>query len=247
MSETHSLGDSTPYSLPHNSPWPILGSVALFSLMLGGVSYLNEWAGGWALIPGALLLATMFFCWFGTVIGENQQGIYNAQVDRSFRMGMIWFIFSEVMFFAAFFGALFYARNFAVPWEGGEGVKLVNKLVLWKNFNPTWPTNGPAHIGGRADGTFNVISAFGLAAVNTLILITSGVTVTLAHHALRAGHRTPLKFWLALTFVLGFTFVGLQAHEYGEAYRELGLRLSTGIYGSTFFMLTGFHALHVTI
>jgi cytochrome c oxidase subunit 3 len=244
MSETHA---HTKYYLPHNSPWPILGSVALFCLMLGGGSYLNDWAGGWALIPGALLLATMFFCWFGTVIGENQHGVYNAQVDRSFRMGMIWFIFSEVMFFAAFFGALFYARNFAVPWEGGEGVKLVNKLVLWKNFNPAWPSNCPAHIGGRADGTFNVIPAFGLPAINTLILLTSGLTVTLAHHALRASHRGALKFWLALTFLLGFTFVGLQAHEYGEAYRDMGLRLSTGIYGSTFFMLTGFHGLHVTI
>jgi cytochrome c oxidase subunit 3 len=189
----------------------------------------------------------MFFCWFGTVIGENQQGVYNHQVDRSFRMGMIWFIFSEVMFFAAFFGALFYARNFAVPWEGGEGVKVLNKLVLWKNFNPAWPTNGPAHIGGRADGTFDVIPAFSLPAINTLILLTSGVTVTLAHHALRSRHRGALTFWLALTFILGFTFVGLQAHEYGEAYREMGLRLSTGIYGSTFFMLTGFHGLHVTI
>src|ERR1700728_269212 len=239
--------DSTKDYLPHGSPWPILGSVALFCLLLGRRGFLNDWAGGWALIPGAVLLATMFFCWFGTVIGENQHGVYNHQVDRSFRMGMIWFIFSEVMFFAAFFGALFYARNFAVPWEGGEGVKLVNKLVLWKNFNPTWPTNGPAHIGGRADGTFNVIPAFGLPAVNTLILLTSGLTVTLAHHALRASHRGALKIWLALTFLLGFTFVGLQAHEYGEAYREMGLRLSTGIYGSTFFMLTGFHGLHVTI
>ena len=247
MSETHAHADSSKYYLPHGSPWPILGSVALFCLMIGGALYLNEWAGGWALIPGALLLATMFFCWFGTVIGESQQGIYNTQVDRSFRMGMIWFIFSEVMFFAAFFGALFYARNFAVPWEGGEGVKVLNKLLLWKNFNPAWPTNGPAHIGGRADGTFEVIPAFSLPAVNTAILLTSGLTVTLAHHALRATHRGALKFWLACTFLLGFTFVGLQAHEYGEAYHDLGLRLSTGIYGSTFFMLTGFHGLHVTI
>ncbi|HEY1726118.1 MAG TPA: cytochrome c oxidase subunit 3 [Steroidobacteraceae bacterium] len=247
MSETHAHASTDKYYLPHNSPWPILGSVALFTMMLGGVLYLNEWAGGWAILPGLALLATMFFCWFGTVIGENQHGVYNNQVDRSFRMGMIWFIFSEVMFFAAFFGALFYARNFSVPWEGGEGVKVINKLVLWKNFNPAWPSNGPAHVGGRADGSFNVIPAFSLPALNTAILLTSGLTVTLAHHALRHSKRGALTFWLALTFLLGFTFVGLQAHEYGEAYREMGLKLSTGIYGSTFFMLTGFHGAHVTI
>jgi cytochrome c oxidase subunit 3 len=248
MSDPHAThADSSKYYIPHGSPWPILGSVALFTLMLGAASFLNDWVGGWVFIPGALLLAIMFFCWFGTVIGENQQGIYNTQVDKSFRMGMMWFIFSEVMFFAAFFGALFYARRLSVPWVGGEGVKLVNKLFLWKDFNPGWPTNGPAHIGGHPNGTFEVIPPFGIPALNTLILLTSGLTVTLAHHALRSVHRSALKFWLFLTFALGFTFVGLQVHEYGEAYRELGLKLSTGIYGSTFFMLTGFHGLHVTI
>jgi len=247
MSQTQAPADSTKYYVPHGSPWPILGSVALFCLMLGAVSWLNDWAEGWAMIPGALLLAAMFVFWFGTVIGENQRGMYDQQVRRSFRLGMIWFIFSEVMFFAAFFGALFYARVLVMPWEGGEGVKLLNKLLLWKNFDPVWPTNGPAHLGGRADGTFSVIPAFSLPAINTMILLTSGLTVTLAHHALRASKRNALTFWLACTFVLGFTFVGLQAHEYGEAYRDFGLRLSTGIYGSTFFMLTGFHGLHVTI
>ena len=245
MSDPHA--DTSKYYVPHGSPWPILGSVALFCLMVGAASYLNEWAGGWAFIPGALLLITMFFLWFGTVIDENQHGVYNLEVDRSFRMGMMWFIFSEVMFFAAFFGALFYARELSVPWVGGLGVKTVNKLFLWQNYSPTWPTNGPAHLGPRADGTFETVPAFGLPAINTVILLSSSVTVTIAHHALRAGHRGVLKFWLAATFILGFSFVGLQAHEYGEAYRELGLRLSTGIYGSTFFMLTGFHGLHVTI
>jgi cytochrome c oxidase subunit 3 len=239
--------ENTKYYIPHGSPWPILGSVALFCLMIGAVSYLNGWLGGYAFVPGALLLAAMFVGWFYTVIEENQRGIYNLEVSRSFRLGMIWFIFSEVMFFAAFFGALFYARSLAVPWVGGEGVKVLNKLLLWPQFDPTWPTNGPAHLGPRADGSFEVVPPFGLPAINTLVLLTSSVTVTIAHHALRAGHRAALKFWLACTFVLGFTFVGLQAHEYGEAWKELGLRLSTGIYGSTFFMLTGFHGLHVTI
>jgi cytochrome c oxidase subunit III len=246
MANAHA-SDSSTYYIPHDSTWPITGSVALFTLMLGAVAYLNDWVGGWSFIPGAALLAFMFFGWFGTVIGESQKGIYNTQVDHSFRMGMMWFIFSEVMFFAAFFGALFYARTLSVPWLAGQGVKVFTNFLLWPNYEGTWPTNGPAHVGGHADSTFSVIPAFSLPAINTAILLTSGLTVTIAHHALRANKRGVLTLFLALTFLLGFTFVGLQAHEYGEAYKELGLRLSTGIYGSTFFMLTGFHGLHVTI
>jgi len=215
--------------------------------MLGAICYLNDWVGGWSFIPGAILLAFMFFGWFSTVIGESQRGMYNSQVDHSFRMGMMWFIFSEVMFFAAFFGALFYARTLSVPWLSGQGVKIFTNFILWPHYEGTWPTNGPAHVGGKADSTFSVIPAFSLPAINTAILLTSGVTVTIAHHALRAQKRGILTVFLAFTFLLGFLFVGLQAHEYGEAYKELGLRLSTGIYGSTFFMLTGFHGLHVTI
>jgi cytochrome c oxidase subunit 3 len=181
------------------------------------------------------------------VIGENQAGMYNLAVDRSFRMGMMWFIFSEVMFFSAFFGALFYARQFSVPWLAGDGVKVFTRLLLWQNFTGAWPTNGPGVVGGHADGSFETIPALGLPAINTAILLTSSVTVTIAHHALIKGHRAQLKIFLALTFLLGFTFVGLQASEYHEAYTELGLQLGTGVYGSTFFMLTGFHGLHVTV
>jgi len=246
MANAPSTGSSK-YYIPHDSMWPIVGSVALFSVMLGAISYLNDWFPGIAFLPGAILLTIMFVGWFRVVIGENQAHIYNLQVDRSFRMGMMWFIFSEVMFFGAFFGALFYARVLSVPWLGGEGVKVFTNYILWPNFESSWPTNGPAHVGGHPDGTFTTIPAIGIPLLNTAILLTSGFTVTMAHHALRANHRTALKIWLALTFLLGFTFVGFQAHEYGEAYRELGLRLSTGIYGSTFFMLTGFHGLHVTI
>ena len=243
-SESH---DSSKYYIPHGSPWPIVGSIALFLLMCGFVSMLNDWAGGWAFLPGALLLVFLFVGWFHTVIGENQAGIYNMEVDRSFRMGMIWYIISEVMFFSVFFGALFYSRELSVPWLGGEGVKVFNKLLLWKNYDAGWPTNGPGMIGGKADHTFQTIPAFSLPAVNTAILLSSGVTITIAHHALRAGNRTVLKIFLAATFLLGFLFVFMQANEYHEAYTELGLRLSTGIYGTTFFMLTGFHGLHVTV
>jgi cytochrome c oxidase subunit 3 len=247
MSEHHAPADHSKYYVPHGTPWPIIGSVALFTMMLGVVSWLNEWFGPALFILGLALVVFMFVGWFRTVINENEAGFYNMEVDRSFRMGMIWFIFSEVMFFSAFFGALFYARQFSVPWLGGEGMKIFNKIFLWKDFDAGWPNNGPARLSPRADGTFETIPAFSLPAVNTLILLTSGVTVTIAHHALLTGHRGRLKIFLAMTFLLGFTFVGLQAFEYHEAYTELGLQLGTGIYGSTFFMLTGFHGMHVTV
>jgi cytochrome c oxidase subunit III len=247
MSEHHAPADHSKYYVPHSTQWPIIGSVALFTMMLGVVSWLNEWFGPGLFIVGLALVLFMFFGWFRTVINENEAGYFNMDVDRSFRMGMIWFIFSEVMFFSAFFGALFYARQFSVPWLGGEGVKIFNKIFLWKDFDAGWPNNGPARLSPRADGTFETIPAFSLPAVNTLILLTSGVTVTIAHHALREGKRNILNIFLAATFLLGFLFVFLQANEYHEAYVEKGLQLGTGIYGSTFFMLTGFHGFHVTI
>src|SRR3569832_232989 len=169
---------SNSYYVPHDSTWPITGSIALFTLMLGAIAYLNDWASGWSFIPGALLLAIMFFGWFSTVIGESQRGVYNIQVDHSFRMGMMWFIFSEVMFFAAFFGALFYARTLSVPWLAGQGVKIFSNYLLWPCFDDFWPTNGLGHVGGWADSTLSVIPAFRLPAINTEILLTRGVTIT---------------------------------------------------------------------
>ena len=238
----HSPADK--YYVPHHSPWPIVGSLALFTTVGGAVLWLNESMGGpYIFTVGILMVLTMFAGWFGTVIRESESHLYNAQVDRSFRMGMMWFIFSEVMFFAAFFGALWYARQYSVPWLGGEGVKVFTKFLLWRDYEAAWPTDGPADVGGE----FDVIPAFGLPAINTAILLTSGVTITIAHHALKAGNRMLLNVFLAATFLLGFLFVYLQAVEYVEAYQHYNLKLSSGIYGSTFFMLTGFHGMHVTI
>jgi cytochrome c oxidase subunit 3 len=235
---------SEKYYVPHGSPWPIVGSVALFTTVGGGALWLNHVnAGPWIMTLGLALLAFMFVGWFGTVIRESEGRLYNEAVDRSFRMGMMWFIFSEVMFFAGFFGALLYARQFSVPWLGGEGTKLLTKVVRGDSFEATWPTNGPGNIGGD----FEVIPAFGLPAINTAILLLSGVTITIAHHALRAGHRRVLNMFLAATFLLGFLFVYLQATEYIEAYTHHNLKLTSGIYGSTFFPLTAFHGFHVTM
>ena len=232
------------YYVPHGTGWPILGSIALFTLLFGVAVLLNGSDHGWWLLgTGIVLLLYMMFGWFGEVIAESQSGRYNLQVDKSFRMAMGWFIFSEAMLFAAFFGALFYARLFALPWLGGEGADLWTNLLLWPGFESVWPSNGPANIGGG----FAPMEALGIPALNTAILLTSGVTITVAHHALKANHRGALAVFLFMTFALGFIFLGFQIYEYGEAFTELNLTLESGIYGTTFFMLTGFHGLHVTV
>ncbi len=237
-------GTADKYYVPHASAWPIFGSVSLFVLMGGASLLLNDSGiGSYVFTFGLVLLGIMFFGWFATVIDESEGRLYNAAVDRSFRMGMMWFIFSEVMFFAAFFSALFYARVYSIPWLGGEGVKLSTNLELWKHFEAAWPTNGPANVGGE----FETIPWSGVPLVNTLILLTSGVTLTIAHHALKAGNRKVVNIFLAATCLLGFFFVFMQAEEYIEAYSHLNLTLGSGIYGSTFFMLTGFHGFHVTL
>src|SRR5437879_3314787 len=226
------------YYVPQPSHWMIFGSAALFCMATGAASWLNGWEPGrYIVFAGLAILAFMMARWFGDVIRESEGGKYGRWEDVSFRWGMSWFIFSEVMFFAAFFGALFYVRNISVPDLGDLGQKL-----LWPDYTEGWPTNGP-----YLKEVFTPMQAIGIPLLNTIILVSSGGTLTVAHHALKMGHRGALKFWLFVTVVLGFTFLGFQAYEYGHAYSELNLKLSTGVYGSTFFMLTGFHGFHVTI
>jgi len=233
-----SLVKTAHYFVPQPSSWPVVGSIGLFLMATGAAAWFNEApAGKWAVLAGFLVLVYMMFGWFGKVIRESEGGSYNAQVDVSFRWGMGWFIFSEVMFFAAFFGALFYARTLAVPWLGDLEQKL-----LWPDFNAQWPTAGP-----NAAEPFTPMGAWGIPALNTLLLLSSGVTVTWAHWALKANNRGQLILGLVLTIGLGVTFLGFQAYEYIHAYTELNLKLTSGVYGSTFFMLTGFHGFHVTV
>ena len=240
------MSEQTPgaYYIPNGTHWPILGSFGLFFTVGGAGLWVNEiGVGKFVMILGIAMILSMMFGWFRTVIGESLAGIYNKQVDTSFRMGMMWFIFSEVMFFAAFFGALFYARTMSVEWLGGYGDGALTNYFLWNGYTAAWPTNGPANVGGA----FQSMAAWGVPLVNTLILLSSGVTITIAHHALRAGNRTQLLIWLAATIILGAMFLNFQAHEYLEAYTTMNLTLGSGVYGSTFFMLTGFHGLHVTL
>ena len=235
------------YFVPESSKWPLVGSLAIFTLFVGSAMLLNQSPNAkYVFIVGIVAVIYMFAGWFSNVIAESLSGKYNKQVDTSFRMGMGWFILSEVMFFAAFFGALFYARVLSVPWLSGEGHGVVTHQFLWPAFKASWPMSvmpNPTNFTVYKD----TIPAFGLPAVNTLILLMSGVTVTLAHWALKKAQRNYLNIWLAVTVALGALFVYLQATEYHHAYSELSLKLSSGIYGSTFFLLTGFHGFHVTM
>jgi cytochrome c oxidase subunit 3 len=232
------------YYIPHGTRWPVTGSIGLFGIMTGASMWLNgAGIGPYIFAVGFAILIYMIFGWFGQVIGESEGGYYNDEVDTSFRMGMGWFIFSEVMFFACFFGALFYARGISIPWLGGDSNNFFTNELIWSGFTAAWPTNGPGGIGGA----FEAMGPWGVPALNTALLLTSGVTLTVAHHAIQQGHRSTVNIFLALTFLLGFIFMGFQAYEYIHAYNELNLTLGSGIYGTTFFMLTGFHGLHVTL
>src|SRR5690554_3599400 len=246
------MADYQSYYVPEQSKWPIIATVGLGVMLYGAASIMvasnqgestgSAWMIFWA---GILVMIYMLFGWFGSVIKESRSGLYSPQMDRSFRWGMSWFIFSEVMFFAAFFGALFYARMFAVPWLGGEGDK-GSSAILWEGFQATWPLiNNPDPEAYPAPE--GIIGPWGLPLVNTILLVTSSFTITVAHHALKADNRRKVTIWLGITILLALTFLVLQAEEYVHAYQDLNLTLQSGIYGSTFFMLTGFHGVHVIL
>jgi cytochrome c oxidase subunit 3 len=227
------------YFVPQPSHWPIIGSLALLLLASGAVMTINDVpAGKFILLGGFIVLVYMLFGWFGSVIRESEAGEYNNQVDGSFRWAMGWFIFSEVMFFAAFFGALFYTRVLSVP----DLASFDNLKLLYPHFSDVWPSAGPAF-----KEKFTPMTAFGLPALNTLLLLSSGATITWAHWGLLKNNRKQLIFGLILTIALGIAFLACQVIEYHEAYTEHNLKLTTGVFGSTFFMLTGFHGFHVTL
>ena len=236
---TTTEGRQQHYSVPQPMAWPIMGSASLFLMALGGVFAMNGATGGWVSVAaGFMLLLYMMVRWFGDVIRESESGAYGKWEDVSFRWGMSFFIFSEVMFFSAFFGALFWARVISVP----DLATIESNALLWPGFSSHWPSAGPAF-----QEAFQIMGAWGLPAINTALLLTSGVTITFAHFALLRNDRPKLLIWLGLTILLGVIFLGVQAYEYAHAYSELNLKLTTGVYGSTFFMLTGFHGFHVTI
>lgn len=237
------------YYVPAQSKWPIIGAIALFLIAVGAANYVanlnnpENAGGGWVLLAGIALIIYMIFGWFNNVITESMSGKYSQQMDNSFRQGMSWFIFSEVMFFAAFFGALLYARTFSVPWLDGAGNNAATAIILWPEFTATWP------LIKTPDGTeTTAMGWYGLPLINTILLLTSSITAHFAHVSLEQNKRGLLKFWLGLTVVLGVVFLFCQGLEYAHGYAdEMKLYLDSGIYGNTFYLLTGFHGMHVTL
>jgi cytochrome c oxidase subunit 3 len=247
------------YYVPEQSKLPIIMAASLGMFAFGAGHWVRVGTPGFFWLGVAGILGTMFF-WFNTVIKENMQGLPSAQLKRSYVWGMSWFIFSEVMFFACFFGALFYLRNLAVPWLAGEGNHSAEIDLLWPGFEAEWPLlhtpdqaiNGEAaqFVGAHESMSFpgwsNLLHWLPL--WNTLILMTSSVTVHFAHHALKHdNNRKKFNLFLGVTVLLGAIFMCLQVFEYYEAYAHMGLTLKSGVYGTTFFMLTGFHGAHVTM
>lgn len=236
------------YYVPAQSVWPIIGAIALFCIALGAAFLINDLAkdqhgaGGYLIIVGFALLFYMLFGWFKNVIGESMEGLYSSQMDRSFRQGMSWFIFSEIMFFGAFFGALFYARMISVPWLDGASNNVMTGEILWPNFDAVWPL-----VKTPGGGETQAMPWDGIPLYNTLILLASSITLQFAHMGIEKNKHTQLGFFMMLTIILGAVFLFLQGYEYIHAYTDLGLRLDSGVYGNTFFLLTGFHGLHVTL
>ncbi len=229
----------TAYFVPHPSHHPIAAAFGLLGIMLSLTLWINGQA--WAAMTFGAALAWLFFVlwgWFGDAIGESEAKQYGKNVDKAYRWSMSWFIFSEVMFFAAFFGALFYARTISNPSFGD-----IDHQLLWPHFEAIWPNAGPA----QAFLTFKAMTPWPIPTINTALLLASGATLTLSHHALRADHRRSATIWLGVTIALGLIFLFMQGFEYFHAYHALNLTLTSGVYGSLFFLLTGFHGFHVTL
>ncbi|WP_312569282.1 cytochrome c oxidase subunit 3 [Comamonas sp.] len=237
---------STPYYyVPAESGYPIWAAAGLFFVVLGAGMWVNghQW-GMWSFVFGLSWWLVVLFRWFREAAMESEQGLLGRKIDLSYRWSMSWFIFSEVMFFGAFFTALWWGRAHSVPALGS-----LDNALLWPGFSAVWPSVMPGATASPA-GTveaFQTVGPFWLPTINTALLLTSGVTLTIAHHALRLGQRAKTVAWMWVTVLLGITFLCVQAYEYYHLYTDLNLKMSSGIFGSTFYLLTGFHGFHVFV
>ena len=245
MSSTTHAGGTPHYFVPSPSRHPALASLGLFFTFFGAAQWMNgaDW-GKWSMIFGLIWFLGVLFQWFSEAVGESENHQYGHKIDISFRWSMSWFIFSEVMFFGAFFTALWWARGHSLPALGS-----LENALLWPDFKAVWPTLAAGATASPAGivEPFTTMTPFWLPTINTALLLSSGVTLTIAHHALQHGNRSKTIGFMWLTVLLGIVFLIVQGYEYYHAYAEMNLKLTSGVYGSTFFMLTGFHGFHVFV
>jgi cytochrome c oxidase subunit III len=244
MSST-SHGTTPHYYVPEPSPFPALASFGLFFVILGASQWVNDIAWGkYSLLAGMVIWLVILYKWFSAAVSESESGLYGRKIDLSFRWSMSWFIFSEVMFFGAFFSALWWARAHSVPTLGS-----LENALLWPDFKAVWPTVAAGVTASPAGiiEPFQTMTPFWLPTINTALLLSSGVTITIAHHALLANQRAKTIAFMWLTVALGLVFLFVQGYEYFHAYNDLNLKMTSGMYGSTFYMLTGFHGFHVLL
>jgi cytochrome c oxidase subunit 3 len=211
------------YHLVNPSPWPFVGSVAAFIMAVGAVLWFHDILPVWLLLLGLAGVLYTMYAWWSDVIKEARSGDHTPVVQISHRYGMILFIASEVMFFVAWFWAYF---------EGFFNFDAADHTARLAAWGAHWPPSG-----------VELFDPFHLPLFNTLLLLTSGTTVTWAHHALLHNDRQGLKWGLVLTILLGALFSFVQVLEYSQA----GFSFSGNLYGATFFMATGFHGFHVLI
>ena len=210
-SATH--GSTPHYFVPSPSSHPVMASIGLFFVILGASQWINGHSWGmWSLAFGMVWWLVTLFRWFSQSIAESEGGMYGRKIDMSFRWSMSWFIFSEVMFFGAFFTALWWMRSHSVPALGG-----IDNAVLWPDFKAVWPSIAPGTTASPAGiiEPFETMTPFWLPTINTALLLSSGVTLTIAHHLLQGNAaRGKVIAWMWVTVLLGATFVGVQAYEY---------------------------------
>ena len=242
---TTAHGKTPYYFVPGPSRHPVMAAIGLFMVIFGAAEWINgaDWAK-YVLLFGLLWWLFVLYQWFGESIHESESGLYGRKIDLSYRWSMSWFIFSEVMFFGAFFTALWWARSHSLPALGS-----LDNALLWPDFKAVWPSVSAGATGSPAGivEPFQTMGPFWLPTINTALLLTSGVTLTIAHHALQVGNRARTIAFMWMTVLLGVVFLFVQGYEYYHAYTDLNLKLSSGAFGSTFFMLTGFHGLHVFV
>jgi cytochrome c oxidase subunit 3 len=240
-----SHGQTPYYFVPGPSRHPVMAAIGLFFVILGAGQWINGagW-GAYSLAFGLVFWSVVLFQWFRDAVAESESGLYGRKIDLSYRWSMSWFIFSEVMFFGAFFTALWWARTHSVP-----ALANIENALIWPDFTAVWPSlqAGATASPGDIVEPFQTMGPFWLPTINTGLLLTSGVTLTIAHHALQVGNRGKTIAFMWMTVILGIVFLGVQGYEYAHAYNDLNLKLSSGIFGSTFYMLTGFHGFHVFV